>query len=244
MIRCCSKVLILSALVLPAAFSGCAEGPMWRSGQWNPWARNKWAEEEAIANTLFSRKQKMSDSVAAVLRAPLDQQQTVAKELSDIAHRDPVLLLRIHAVNLSGRLNCPAALQTLEDASRDYNTDIRLAAVKAWEQKPSDLAIPQLQELIGSDTNVDVRLAATRAMSNFTGQQAITALQLALNDRDPALQIRATESLAQVTGENLGPDVVAWQNYVDRFLDDGGARVSAESSDKPQVPATSIPLVR
>lgn len=214
------RKLFLSAvglLMLQALFAGCAEGPLWRSGKWSPWARNKWAEEEKIANTLFTRKQRMSESVAGVLHAPLDQQQTVAKELSEIAHRDPVLLLRLHAVKLSGQLNCPAATQTLEDASRDYNTDIRLAAIKAWETKPADQAIPQLQERIGSDTNVDVRLAATRAIGKFSGQQAVQALALALNDSDPALQLRAAESLQQATGEPLGRDVIAWQDYVKRF---------------------------
>lgn len=191
---CCFLLLI----------SGCAEGPLWQSGKYSPWARNRWAEEEKIADTLFTRKQRMTESVESVLNAPVEQQQKVAQEISEIVHRDPVLLLRLHGVKLSGRLNCPAAIQTLEDASRDYNTDIRVAAIKAWEQLPSDLAIPQLQEIIGSDTNVDVRLAATRALGNFSGVKAVQALSLALNDADPALQVRAAESLQKATGESFG----------------------------------------
>jgi HEAT repeat protein len=81
---------------------------------------------------------------------------------------------------------------------------------------PSGHAVPQLQEIIGSDTNVDVRLSATKALGNFSGRQAVSAISLALNDSDPALQLRAMESLASASGENLGLNVGAWKNYVAR----------------------------
>ena len=45
---CC---LMLLALI--GATVGCAEGPLWRLGQLSPWAREKWAAEEKIADTLF-----------------------------------------------------------------------------------------------------------------------------------------------------------------------------------------------
>lgn len=207
----------ISTIVLLLLVAGCAEGPLWQSGKYAPWARSKWAEEEKIADTLFTKKQRMTESVEAALNAPIEQRQRVAEEISEIVHRDPVLLLRLHGVNLSGQLNCPAAIETLEDASKDYNTDIRIAAIKAWEKMPIDVAIPQLQEMIGSDTNVDVRLAATRALGNFSGVKAVQALSLALNDADPALQLRAADSLRKATGESFGRDVVAWQDYVSRF---------------------------
>ncbi len=214
--------------------TGCAEGPLWQSGRYSPWARNKWAEEEKIADTLFARKQRMTESVESVLGAPVEQQQTVAKELGEIVRRDPVLLLRLHGVKLSGKLKCPAAIQTLEDASRDYNTDIRVAAIKAWEKMPDDVAIAQLQEMIGSDTNIDVRLAATRALGNFSGVKAVQALSLALNDTDPALQLRAAESLQKTTGESLGRDVIAWQDYVSRFTN-ANTENAAGSANKASV---------
>ncbi len=172
----------------------------------------------------------MTESVEAVLNAPVEQRQRVAEEISEIVHRDPVLLLRLHGVKLSGQLNCPAAVQTLEDASRDYNSDIRVAAIKAWEKMPMDVAIPQLQEMIGSDTNIDVRLAATRALGNFSGVKAVQALSLALNDADPALQLRAADSLQNATGESFGRDVIAWQDYVSRFTN-SNAENSSRSLD-------------
>lgn len=202
---------LLLTVILTA---GCAEGPLWRAGKYSPWARNHWAAEEQIADTLFARKRRMSESVAAVENAPVEDQQKVADELAEILHRDPVLLLRVHSVQLLGKLNCPSAVQALVDASHDHNSDIRIASIKSWANLPPETAIPNLQEMIGSDTNVDVRLAATRALGGFSGQRAIAAISLALDDRNPALQLRAAESLQAVTGEQFGRDVVAWKKYV------------------------------
>ena len=70
----------------------------------------------------------------------------------------------------------------------------------------------------GSDTDVDVRLAATRALGNYQGLRAVEALSFALDDPNPALQIRATESLARATGESIGRDVQAWQRYVKQVV--------------------------
>jgi hypothetical protein len=203
--------LLLLTVILTA---GCAEGPLWRAGKYSPWARNHWAAEEQIADTLFERKRRMNESVAAVENAPVEDQQKVADGLVEILHRDPVLLLRLHSVQLLGKLNCPAAVEALVDASHDHNSDIRIASIKSWASLPPETAIPNLQEMIGSDTNVDVRLAATRALGGFSGQRAVAAISLALDDRNPALQLRAAESLQAVTGEQFGRDILAWKKYI------------------------------
>jgi len=207
-------IMAIVAATTTAQFTGCADGPLWKTGKYVPWARNQWAAEEEIADTLFSRKREMSEAVASVQGAPVEDQQRVAQTISEVVLRDPVLLLRLHGVNLLGKLNCPLAVQTLGSASNDNNADIRIAAIKSWQKMSPETAIPQLQNIIGSDTNIDVRLAATRALGNFNGQQAISAVSLALDDQDPALQLRAVESLQRITGESLGRDVSKWQQYV------------------------------
>jgi len=181
-----------------------------------PWAPDEVEDEALLADTLFEKKRRMEAAVSTAKNGPVEQQQKVAKGLQEIIRRDPVLLLRLHAVNLASELRCPAALEALQEASTDSSSDIRIAAVKAWSSMPSDLAVPQLQEIIGSDTNVDVRLSATKALGGFSGQQAVRAISLALNDTDPALQLRAMESLGSASGENLGLSVTAWKDYVAR----------------------------
>lgn len=231
-------LLVVAMATTCGTLTGCAEGPLWRAGKYSPWAKQQWAEEERIADTLFVRKRRMEESVNSVFNAPIEDQQRVANNLAEILHRDPVTLLRLHAVKLLGQLNCPAAIQALEAASQDQTSDIRIAAVKAWGNMPAETAIPQLQEMIGSDTNADVRMAATRALGNFSGQKAVAAISLALDDRDPALQFRAAESLQKVTGEPLGRDIGAWQQYVRNVIPNKPA-VEPNSSIPSATPSNS-----
>lgn len=210
--------LLLAGLCVMPAFTGCAEGLFWRGGKYVPWARNQWAEEEQLADTLFVRKRQMDEMVINAENRPIDDQTAAASKLAQILDTESILLIRIHAVKLLGRLDCPASIEALEKASRDPNPDVRVEAARAWSRLPAETAIPRLQELIGADTNVDVRLAATRALSNFPGSRTVEALSLALDDPDPALQIRAAESLQAVTGEKLGRNVVAWQDYIKQSL--------------------------
>ena len=150
------NIAIIFALTTIGLFAGCAEGPLWRMGKYAPWAQNQWAEEEKIANTLFAQKKDMTVKVDAAVGAPVEQQQEVAFELSEIASRNSVLLLRLHAVNQLGRLKSPAAVDALANAAQDSNSDVRLAAIKAFEKLPASTAIPNLQQLVGSDTDIDV----------------------------------------------------------------------------------------
>ena len=237
-------LLLLVAIGTVHQFSGCSEGPLWRSGKYNPWVRNKWAEEEQIADTLFSRKKRMETVVQNAVNAPLNVQEDAAQALSDIVFRDKVLLMRLHAVRLLGQLkSSPSAEETLIKASKDNERDIRLAAIEAWKTLGTAAAVPQLQEIIGSDTDIDVRLAATEALGHFPGRASVSALSLSLNDRNPALQVRATESLRKVTGEPLGRNVVAWQQYVENVAptnatptSDAAATIANAASAKEPAP--------
>lgn len=204
----------LTLLCLMLFMLGCAEGALWRTGHLSPWARNRWAEEEKVADTLFSKRRKMEEQVAQAQSGTPEQRQRVAGDLTEIVRQDSVLLIRLHAVRLLGRIESPAAIEGLEIASRDYNADVRMAAIEAWQFKTGDAAVPQLQRLLANDTNVDVRLAATRALGNFSQNQVLDVLELALNDSDPALQLAAAESLRSATGKPFGRDITAWQDFI------------------------------
>jgi hypothetical protein len=88
---------ILIALLVTA---GCAKGMFWKTGNLSPWARNQWAEEEKIADTLFTKKKRMDESVAAVKNGPIEARQNVAEQLAQTLAKDSVLLIRLHAVKL------------------------------------------------------------------------------------------------------------------------------------------------
>ncbi len=218
-------------LALGLLLAGCAEGPFWRMAQWTPWAREKWAAEEAIANTTFKTKREMNELVEQALQGSANDQERAARELAAKASESSILLTRLQAIRMLGRLDCETSHQTLAELGNDPSTDIRLAVVQSWENMPGKLAVPALQQLIASDTNVDVRLAATRALGRFPGEQSLRALNLALTDRDPAIQLRATESLAKVSGQSLGRNVKAWQEYVAQTI--GETSTTRTASDSP-----------
>jgi HEAT repeat protein len=95
----------------------------------------------------------------------------------------------------------------------DRNTSVRLQAVKAWGDRPAAEAVPVLAEVLASDTNTDVRLAATRALGQFRDPAAVRPLSVALEDSDPALQLRAVQSLKKITNRDLGADLAAWRRF-------------------------------
>ena len=207
-----ARHIILAGLIV--VFSGCSEGMLWRTGYLSPWARKKWAEEDQIAETLFSKRRRIRELVEQTNAGQADPNRT-AEILSQIALKDQVVLLRIEAVTLLGEVNSPLALKGLQTAIKDPSPDVRLAAVKSWSNKKSTpQTVLALQSVVGSDSNLDVRIAATRALGQFEGPQAVEALSLAIKDRDPAIKLTATESLGQVTGMEFGGDVSKWNEYL------------------------------
>ncbi|MDG1510857.1 MAG: HEAT repeat domain-containing protein [Mariniblastus sp.] len=206
--------LLAASLGMCVSLTGCAEGVLWRTGQYVPWAQNKWIEEEKIADTLFVKKREMRERVEFAINGTQQDQQNAAKFLAEIVRRNSILLHRIYAVKLLGQLDCPASLQALQEATENSNSEIRIAAIGSLEQLPADESLPRLQEILMDDSNTDVRLAAARAIGEFSGEQAIAAVAVALDDQDPALQRRVMQSLEKISGEPLGIDLVAWEQYV------------------------------
>ena len=87
-----------------------------------------------------------------------------------------------------------------------------------------------LADVLGSDPNLDVRVAATKAIARFDGPQAISALQPAINDADPALQYTAVQAMKKLHSEDLGNSVADWQNLA-RTISPARERIAAEDSD-------------
>lgn len=221
---CVPLLLLLTSCLL----AGCAEGPLWRTGSLVPWAREQWEEEERLADTLFERKRELDALVESANQSDQETQEQVALRLNDIVQRDPVLLIRLHAVDLLGTLSGAQAAEALRQAGKAPDSRVRIAAVGAMQRLPAETAVGQIQEILGNDTDVDVRLAATRALGSFPGDDALNALSLALADSNPAVQYRATESLTLVTGENFGANVSAWQSFISNRND---TRVASKPSD-------------
>lgn len=194
--------------------TGCVKGPLWRSGYVSPWARQRWAEEEQLAASLFSKRDDMQAIVATAVKGTDADRRQAALQLAHIAQTDPVLLVRIDAIQLLGELDAPEARSALMAAAQDSQSDVRMAAVNACSKNTNPESIQILQQIIGGDSDIDVRLAAARVLKNYRGPEAIQALALAVEDPNPALQLRGADSLQAVTDKDFGHDVVAWRDYV------------------------------
>ena len=208
------KFLLWTTAMLVLAQTGCSEGILWRTGYLSPWARQKWADEEQIAPTLFTKREKLREMTRSVEGTDSGNQERVSQVLADVVRKDPIVLMRIEATELLANLRTKTATNALQAATNDPNQQVRLAAVRAWEMRGDEIAIDMLGKLVASDGDLDVRLAATRALGSFKNPLAAKALNAAISDPNPALQIRSARSLEKITGQKLGDDVQAWQRYV------------------------------
>ncbi len=220
--------MLIAPLVALAA-GGCAEGRFWRLGRFSPRIVERWEQEEQIANSVFERKRQMSQMATDALAEGGEALNRTAHKLGETALTEPVLINRIEAIHELARLDCPTTWDALRRAITDPNPDVRLAVVQAWKAMSQEQAVAALSSIFAGDTNIDVRLAAIRMLGEFPGQASIDSLAAALNDADPAVQLRATQSLAKVTGQTLGPDVRAWSDYLNN--DPDSARQASQKSD-------------
>lgn len=204
----------LLLLLFVTLVAGCAEGLFWKSGYLSPWARQQWSEDEMIAATLFARRAEIQEKVDAAVKAGTTAQEEVAGYLSEIITNDPVLLMRIEAVKSLGRLPAESAINALQVAANDREKEVRMAATRALELIGGEQAGDQLSRLARNDEDIDVRIAATAALGSFDSPLVRQTLSGAIQDPDPAIQLRAAESLASITGEDFGNDIKAWQAWL------------------------------
>ena len=215
-----SKTLLL--LISISFLAGCAEGPLWRTGYLSPWVRQKWSDEEQVAAGLFTKRRQMKEIVENATDGGADAQEEASKYLANVVANDSILLLRIEATRLLANLPTETAGKALEVASRDRQVEVRRAAVRSWEKRGDEMAKTALTRMVRKDGDVDVRIAATVALGQFSGQSVTEVLAEVIQDPNPAMQLRAAESLAATTGEDFGNDILAWQEYLKRTLPDTG----------------------
>ena len=72
-----------------------------------------------------------------------------------------------------------------------------------------------------------MRLAAAEALGNIKSPDAIQALTVALDDRDPAMQYAGVQSMKSITGKDYGGNVQTWRQV-------------AAGQTPPPIPAPSI----
>lgn len=214
---------------------GCAEGPLWRTGNLSPWVRQRWANEEKQYGATL--RTKLNDLDALVRQAPsmkAEERNRWSAQLSHLAVDDPSPLLRARIVEALPLFPSPEADAAMRAAAHDEDPSVRIAACTAWGKRGGRESLQVLSHGL-QDGDIDVRLAAIRALGDLEEPQvaadAVRTLGAALEDKDPAIQYRAIDSLRDVSGRDYGNDLVAWRAY-------------AKGEDPPQPTLSLVEQIR
>jgi HEAT repeat protein len=205
---------VLGYLLLLGAWSvlGCSSGPvksvasLWDKKTDDPQVVHYKTPDERIGELRELAK-------GADRQSPVEQQQTSA-QLAEALRVEEDSFLRAEMIRTLSVYPTETAGRMLTAALDDEDPDVRLAACQGWSRRGGPEAVQALGRALNSDTNLDVRLAAAEGLGQTGHPSATTPLSTALQDRDPALQLCAVRSLEQVTGEDFGNDVLAWQQHL------------------------------
>jgi HEAT repeat protein len=146
------------------------------------------------------------------------EQRQITDQLARQMQIEPDPLVRHAVVEAIAEFHTPMAQQVLEAGLSDADEAVRVACCRAIGRRAADgvsdtggNSVAALANALRSDDDIDVRLAATEALGHFKTPDAIPALAVALEDRDPAMQYAGVQSMKSITGEDYGPDVQAWR---------------------------------
>jgi HEAT repeat protein len=110
------------------------------------------------------------------------------------------------------------AQAVLEAGLADQDEMVRVACCEeiakraaAGLTEPSSSSVPSLAKALREDKDQNVRLAAAKALGSMKSPEAIQALSVALDDRDPAMQYVGVQSMKEITGKDYGPNVEVWR---------------------------------
>jgi len=146
------------------------------------------------------------------------EQREITDQLARQIQVEPDPLVRQAVIHAIAEYKTPMAQQVLEAGLADQDETVRVACceeiaerAKAGLTDPSHSSVPSLAKTLREDKDQNVRIAATKALGSMKSPEAIQALAIALEDRDPALQYVGVQSMKTVTGKDYGPDVQAWR---------------------------------
>jgi HEAT repeat protein len=138
-------------------------------------------------------------------KATLDLAQAIRNE------RDPIL--RAQLLRTISACSTRGAEKVMLAGVNDTDANVRAAACEALGRRGGAEAVSALAKVLGSDTDIDVRLAAAKGLGDTRDEATVKHLSLALEDPNPALQLRGVRSLEKVTGKDFGDDVNAWRTF-------------------------------
>lgn len=128
------------------------------------------------------------------------------------AEQDP--FMRREILRLVSKLDISLAAEMARSAAEDPAESVRLEACGVLGKAGGAESAAVLADVLRRETSADVKQAAIKALGNAKEASAVPVLAEFLNERDPATQYLAMQSLREVTGKDFGNDVRRWEAYV------------------------------
>jgi HEAT repeat protein len=139
------------------------------------------------------------------------EQRQITDQLARQIQIEPDPLVRQAVVRAIAEFRTPMSQQVLEAGLSDEDEAVRIACCRALGNRADPASVSGLAAVLRGDSNGDVKMVAAEALGKIKSPEAVKALAVALDDRDPALQYVGVESLKSITGKDYGPDVQAWR---------------------------------
>ena len=189
--------------------------PVWNWHSLNTGAIEEWHEDDDFMVTYHQQMQTLEQLREDAPSMPASWHKQKADLLARMFedHKAPVMRREI----LRAAIAIPSAdvLPILQSAVDDDDISIRRMAYKEWGKRPGQVAMPVLLKGARSESEKDVRIVIIRALGRFKNQQVYDTVPEALNDRDPAVQLAATDSMKELTGLDYGDTPEPWIAHVE-----------------------------
>jgi hypothetical protein len=206
----------LAVVALAAAVAGCADGPIPETKALNPWVRKAWAEDEQRVTTYHKKVAGLAELRKKAPHLPPAEQEETSAQLAARLKEEKTPVLRAEFVRTLAEFPTKAGQEAVLAALTDEAASVRIVACKAAGKQPTTEGAQALGEIVRGDAEMDVRVAAARELGKYRGLNAAPALRPALDDRDPALQLAAVQSLESLEGHSeYRRNVAAWREHLD-----------------------------
>jgi hypothetical protein len=146
------------------------------------------------------------------------EQREITDQLARQIQVEPDPLVRQAVIHAIAEFKTPMAQQVLAAGLADQDEMVRVACCDELGKRSSDAefdpgrtSVPSLAKALKEDKDQNVRIAAAKALGSMKSPEAIQALAVALEDRDPAMQYVGVQSMKSITGKDYGPNVEIWR---------------------------------
>jgi HEAT repeat protein len=200
-----------SCSLLIASLSGCAGGQWSDKADWMAF----WKPEKGM--DVRTRADQIKDLRELAKEAPgasTAEQERMSLEVAQAIRNESDPIVRAQMIRTVGVCNTQVAAKVAAAGMSDSDPRVRIAACEALGVRGGPEQVRLLGTALSGDTDIDVRLAAARALGESKDPAAVQALAPALDDSNPALQVRGIRSLEKVAKKDFGNDVAAWRQYV------------------------------